>query len=40
MTYTVNFLSTKGVSEFNSIMMATPELTKDELDLAEDGDEF
>lgn len=39
-TFTVTFFSNKGVGEFHSIMMATPELSKDELELAEDGDEF
>ena len=28
------------MGEFKSVMMATPELSKDELELAEDGDDF
>ena len=39
-TFTVTFQSNKGVGEFKSILMATPELSADELELAEDGDEF
>lgn len=39
-TFSVTFSSSKGVAEFNSILMATPELSKDELELAEEGDEF
>jgi len=39
-TFTVTFFSNKGVGEFRSIVMATPELTQDELELAEPGDEF
>lgn len=34
------FHADKGVGEFNSMMMATPELSSDELELAEDGEEF
>lgn len=39
-SFNVTFSSAKGIGEFRSIMMATPELSKDELELAEDGDEF
>ena len=39
-TFTVTFFSNKGVGEFKSVMMATPELSKDELEIAEEGDEF
>ncbi len=39
-TFTVTFFSNKGVGEFRSIMMATPELSMEELEIAEDGDEF
>lgn len=39
-TFTVIFQSNKGVGQFESILMATPELSKDELELAEEGDEF
>jgi hypothetical protein len=39
-TFTVIFHPNKGVGEFKSTVMATPELSQDELELAEDGDEF
>ena len=39
-TFTVIFNSAKGIGEFNSIMMATPELSKEEMELAEEGNEF
>ncbi len=38
--FTVTFFSNKGIGEFKSVMMATPELSAEELELAEDGDEF
>jgi hypothetical protein len=38
--FTVTFLSNKGEGEFRSIMMATPELSLEELEIAEDGDDF
>jgi len=36
----VIFNSAKGVGEFNSIMMATPELSKEEMELADESNEF
>lgn len=38
--FTVTFHSNKGEGEFRSIMMATPELSSEELEIAEDGDDF
>jgi hypothetical protein len=39
-TFNVTFYSNKGVGEFRSILLASPELSKEELEVAEDGDEF
>lgn len=39
-TFSLTFQSNKGVGDFKSILMATPELSRDELELAEEGDEF
>lgn len=39
-TFTVTFYSNKGVGEFNSLILATPRLTEDELLIADDKDEF
>lgn len=39
-TFNVTFYSNKGVGEFRSVILATPELSKDELSIADDGDEF
>ncbi len=39
-SFTVTFYSTKGVEEFRSIILASPELSKEELEVADDGDEF
>jgi hypothetical protein len=39
-TFSVTFYSNKGVGEFSSIILATPELSKEELSIADDGDEF
>lgn len=39
-TFNVTFFSNKGEGEFKSVILASPELTKDELQIAEDGDEF
>ena len=39
-TFSVTFYSNKGIGEFKSIILATPELSKDELSIADDGDEF
>jgi hypothetical protein len=39
-TFNVTFFSNKGIGEFHSVMMATPELSKEELEIADDGDEF
>jgi hypothetical protein len=36
----VTFYPNKGEGEFKSVIIASPELTKDELSIAEDGDEF
>lgn len=38
--FTVTFFSNKGIGEFKSIMMATPGLSQDEIEIAEEGDEF
>ena len=38
--FTVTFYSDKGVGQFRSIVVASPELSKEELEVAEDGDEF
>lgn len=39
-SFNVTFYSNKGVGEFKSIILATPELSRDELQIADDGDEF
>lgn len=39
-TFNVTFYSNKGVGEFKSVILATPELSRDELQIADDGDEF
>lgn len=39
-SFSVTFYSNKGVGEFKSIILATPELSRDELQIADDGDEF
>ena len=39
-TFSVTFYSDKGEGEFKSVILATPELTRDELQIAEDGEEF
>lgn len=39
-TFTVIFQSNKGVGEFRSILMATPELSIEEMELAEEDNEF
>jgi hypothetical protein len=39
-TFNVTFYSNKGFGEFKSVILATPELSKDELSIADDGDEF
>jgi hypothetical protein len=38
--FNVTFYSNKGEGEFKSVILATPELSKDELQIADDGDEF
>ena len=40
LNFNVTFLSTKGVGEFKSIVLATPSLTQDEIEVSEDGEEF
>lgn len=39
-TFKVTFFSNKGIGEFKSILLATPELSREELEVADDGDEF
>ena len=39
-TFTVTFYPNKGVGDFKSIMLASPELSREELEVADDGDEF
>lgn len=39
-TFRVTFFSNKGIGEFKSILLASPELAKEELEIAADGDEF
>ena len=39
-TFNVTFSSNKGVGDFSSVILATPELSKEELQIADDGDEF
>lgn len=36
----MTFYSDKGEGEFKSVILATPELTREELQIAEDGEEF
>jgi len=38
--FTVIFNSEKGVGEFRSIILASPELSADELEVADDAEEF
>jgi len=38
--FSVTFYSNKGEGEFRSVILATPELTREELEIAEDGEEF
>ena len=40
LTFNVTFLSTKGVGEFKSLVLATPSLTQEEIEVVEDGEEF
>jgi hypothetical protein len=39
-TFNVTFYPNKGEGEFKSVILASPELTKEELQIAEDGEEF
>lgn len=39
-TFTVTFNPSKGVGEFKSLAVSTPELSAEELEVAEDGEEF
>lgn len=39
-SFSVTFYSNKGTGEFKSVILATPELSKEELSIADDGDEF
>lgn len=38
--FNVTFYSDKGVGEFKSVILASPELSTEELSIADDGDEF
>ena len=40
LNFNVTFSSSKGVGEFRSIMLASPSLTQDEIEISEDGEEF